>query len=100
MKFTHTLIINDKEVNVLNEALKMYASQMTKLLNEEKFGIIGRDRFEKYRHKVLNMAKVMEDIKNTPKEVVSEASIYSKERIKELEKEIQILIEDAAGENI
>jgi hypothetical protein len=72
MKYAHTLNLNAKEIEIMNEALRMYRKHMDKRKSEKSYGNLAEQGFLSYHCKVTNMAKVMEDIKNLPKPVASE----------------------------
>lgn len=77
MKFVHVLHINAKEIEILNEALKMYSAHIDNRYNTNNYGTaMSKEHFSSYRCKVRSMATVMEAVKQSPKPIVSEASIF------------------------
>lgn len=73
MKYRHALEVNAKEIEILNEALRMYKAHLDQLYDIRKCSQGTVDQgFLSYRCKVKNMALVFEDIKKMPKTVASE----------------------------
>ena len=73
MKYRHSLEINGTEIEILNEALKMYKAHFDRIYADKKcFGESLSQGFHSYRCKINNMSLVFEDIKKLPKPVASE----------------------------
>lgn len=73
MKYRHSLEINGSEIEILNEALKMYKAHLDRQYVDKKcFGQTADQGFLSYRCKVNNMSLVFEDIRKMPKPVASE----------------------------
>lgn len=73
MKYVHTLHINAKEIEILNEAMKLYKEVCNQKMLRENFYPNNKEGFISLRSKVINMSQCFEEIKNLAKPVVSEA---------------------------
>lgn len=79
MKFKQTLIVDSKEIALLTEAMRLYRAHVDKCYDAGSFGAFGKERYVRYRAKVISVTNVLEAMNVSEKPVISEASIFSKE---------------------